>query len=41
MSQPIYADQANNDVETYFEALTRELEAYPADEAVWSSGDAI
>lgn len=40
MSQPNYAYQSN-DVETYFEALVRELEAYSSDEAVWSSGDAI
>ena len=38
MSQPTHVDQAN-DTESYFESLTRELEAYD-DEVIWASNEA-
>jgi hypothetical protein len=38
MSQPTYADQTTTDGETYFESLTRELEAYD-EEVIWASSE--
>ena len=38
MSQPTHVDQTTD--ESYFEALTRELEAYD-DEVIWASSEAI
>ena len=37
MSQPTHANQTTD--ESYFDALTRELEAYD-DEVIWSSSEA-
>ena len=38
MSQPTHVEQTT-DGESYFEALTRELEAYD-DEVIWASNEA-